>query len=126
MDTALLIVYGSLMTGLHNHKLLEVDGVTKISDISLKSNFKMVSLGSYPALIDSKNKNPINGELYEIPVSLIPALDRLEGHPNFYKREKIETKHGEAYIYILKDMYYATSARVVKNGDWRKFISDKI
>ena len=44
------------------------------------------------------------------------ALDRLEGHPDYYRRQTIATPYGDAFIYVL---VAAPQQRVViASGCW--------
>ena len=84
----------------------------------------MVDLGSFPAML--KGNGEVTGEVYRITPEIMARLDRLEGHPNFYKREIIDIGEGQhAWAYYLSD----SSTRgiredvdgrypVVTNGRW--------
>lgn len=77
-----VFVYGSLKEGFINHRVL--GGAKKVCSARM-GNSVLFSLGAFPALKNTDNTNDIvHGEIYEVPD--FHALDRLEGHPDFYKR----------------------------------------
>ncbi len=60
----------------------------------------MVSLGAYPGII-AGGSTAIVGEVYEVDEATLAELDRLEGHPEFYRRTEIALADGarvEAYV----------------------------
>ena len=82
----LVAVYGSLLSGLHNHPLIKHCRMVGKSTI----RGKMYSLGGFPGLklasnLDVDNRDYIV-EVYEVDDATLGRLDALEGHPNFYRR----------------------------------------
>jgi len=65
-----------------------------------------------------RGKHVTYGELYEVDNEVLEALDRLEGHPRFYRRERTEVLVGnrrvDAWIYL-----YADAARhpLIESGE---------
>lgn len=115
-----VFVYGSLMSGLMNHGCL--GGVPKLRDDSIppSAGFVMVSLGAFPGVIPAHGDlaTAIKGELYEVDDRGLGMLDRLEGHPNFYRREWVTLASGErAQAYVLQR--HRSSCEIVTDGDWR-------
>ena len=101
-----VFVYGSLLKGLGNHIVLcrkgsAFDGVTE----TVEDSFEMVSMGAFPAVFRLPSEHAgvrVRGEVYEVTDAGLRALDRLEGHPRFYKREKIALKDGsKAWAYMM-------------------------
>ncbi len=79
-----VFVYGSLKEGHWNHTVL--GGAKKLSDaISTDEHYRMRYCG-YPVLYED-GRNRVKGELYLVDDTTMERLDRLEGHPTFYKRE---------------------------------------
>lgn len=111
-----VFVYGTLLEGQGNHRLLETS--KKVMDnVTMSLSAKMVSLGHYPALIMTSEINNIKGEVYEVTEEVLCSLDYLEGHPNFYKRHEIN----EIWVYFLSDEYDTKKYTVIEDGDWRRF-----
>jgi gamma-glutamylcyclotransferase (GGCT)/AIG2-like uncharacterized protein YtfP len=111
-------VYGSLLKGLHNHRLLEES--TLLGETQLGLNCKLLDLGSFPGLVKAEQPAVVNMEVYEVTEATMQRLDMLEGHPTFYEREEVDTEYGTAWLYFLhnEDGYYG-AAPVVESGDWR-------
>ena len=118
MPTQLVMVYGSLLEGLHNHSVLNYSGM--VGYHKTDSIYTMISLGGFPGVL-KRGKTSIKGEVYEVDLNTFKALDRLEGHPTFYHRELIDTPYGEAWIYILTDHYQHGIKKEVADGDWREY-----
>jgi len=115
-------VYGSLLKGLGNHRLLETS--TLMGEDLVKLPFQMVSLGSFPGLIPSKKEEDIFIEVYEVTDEVFARLDRLEGYPHFYNRRIIDTAFGEAFVYFL-EKHEAYGAKVfVEPANWRKYVEE--
>jgi gamma-glutamylcyclotransferase (GGCT)/AIG2-like uncharacterized protein YtfP len=111
----LVAVYGSLRKGFHNHYLLE--GSKYIGSCITSPDYKMYSLGSFPAVV--AGDSPILIELYEVSSETLTALDRLEGVPTFYDKDVIETPYGTADIYIYqKPLEYLREEELVETGVW--------
>lgn len=120
-----VFVYGSLMRGFHNHRLLR--GSRFVSWGYTAPEFTMVDLGSYPGVVRG-GTTALRGEVYEVSTDTLAKLDVLEGHPKHYKRETelIETDggHAIAYIYILQHGADRELPPVVEHGDWRLFTKE--
>ncbi|UJF18223.1 gamma-glutamylcyclotransferase [Vibrio sp. SS-MA-C1-2] len=105
MSSNLIMVYGSLKQGFHNHFLLDHDQAEFITTVeSCDSIFNMVSVGLYPAATPDGN-NRLVGELYR--VNDFTELDKLEEHPAVYCREQrlvvdSQGKQHQAWIYIYQ------------------------
>lgn len=80
-----LFVYGTLKKGYANHHVL--DGAKFVCNASMP-NAVLYSLGGFPGLQTTENSNDVvTGEVYEIDEAILKRCDRLEGHPDFYKRQ---------------------------------------
>lgn len=97
-----IAVYGTLKKGESNHILLgdsELLGTGRTLP-----GYYMLDLGHYPAIIPGNHR--IKVEVYEVSESVLARLDRLEGHPSYYKRLEVPIELGEeevlAEIYILQ------------------------
>ena len=100
-----VFVYGSLKEGHSNHHVLR--GAKYIGRDMILGPFEMVSLGYFPGVLDKGAEadiSPIFGEVYEVDREGLAALDLLEGHPDFYCREKMTTENNvRVWMYILQD-----------------------
>lgn len=130
-----VFVYGTLMSGLHNHHL--VKPYLKKSEPGKTVGILFDLPYVYPAIIPGNGT--VYGEVMELRdvCEALKVLDRLEGYHgtggprNLYNRviQEVETSGGEkvlAYLYIwgrpeeLRDL-----GNVVPGGDWRDFKSLK-
>lgn len=93
-----IFVYGTLKRGYHNHYLL--DG--KKGKDAYAYGMEMYEGPGFPFV--KEGDGIIMGELYEVDSNTLDKLDRLEGHPYFYRRKLKEVicegKKQKAYIYI--------------------------
>lgn len=129
---SLVFVYGSLRSGLGNHRCM--GDATLISTAILSpepgQEFRMVSLGTFPALIDTDSETaaPATGEVYGASPEVMANLDSLEGIAHgLYERRRcmvtLEDRHLFAYVYILADS--DTAAPSVEGGDWLKYLAEQ-
>lgn len=104
-----VFVYGSLLRGFGNHRLLKDSKLLGVN--STKKRYKMISLGGFPGVLKARKEElhkkflfkNIIGELYEVDAFTLRALDALEGNGYFYKREVVPLKNNneEAWMYVL-------------------------
>lgn len=117
-----VFVYGSLKRGLGNHHYLSEAGAEFCGFETLSGKFTMVSLGGFPAVCHDSTapRRPMYGQLYAIEPEALIALDALEGHPRWYRREKLRTDQSEtrAWIYLFPDGA-AQRYDTVEDGMWR-------
>src|SRR5262245_17467942 len=110
-------VYGTLMRGERNHRVIQDAEVLGLG--RTEPRFTLYDLGAYPGAVLSGGK-AIVGELYEVTDEILEQLDRLEGHPRFYRRRRIRLAGGlPADVYLLTEHQIA-GRRVIESGDWRK------
>ncbi|USD64979.1 gamma-glutamylcyclotransferase [Vibrio sp. SCSIO 43136] len=108
----LVFVYGTLRQGEPNHHFLE--GCELVAQHRTAPSYALYDLGPYPGLIEGQQE--VNGEIYRISPEVLVRLDHLEDVPYEYRREKIDTPYGEAWIYLYQDKN-ALSERI-DSGDW--------
>lgn len=128
-----VIVYGSLMRGFWNNRLLQNDGATFIGPALFDG--LIYPLGTIPGARLSDKAEAI-GELWEVDDGVLASLDRLEGfyphavHDSLYDRVSVREKNTDstAYVYVInRDM----SARqpipqhtATTPGCWRSYYED--
>jgi gamma-glutamylcyclotransferase (GGCT)/AIG2-like uncharacterized protein YtfP len=121
-------VYGSLLKGLGNHRLLE-DSLL-LGEDTTSPNYTMYDLGSFPGLLNEGN-NTYTVEVYDVDDHTLQRLDWLEGYNaeqperSFYMREVIQTQYGEAYIYFLNEDRVNMMNKVVTDSSWRNYRTKK-
>ncbi|MGO8992060.1 MAG: gamma-glutamylcyclotransferase [Polyangiaceae bacterium] len=120
----LVFVYGSLMRGQGNHRLLERARFVRAAHTS--AAFTLVDLGAYPGLL-AGGTTAVRGEVYVADDETLAALDRLEGHPNFYRRQGIALKSARERVeaYLLPAERYASYPMVV-GGDWQAHLAKEL
>lgn len=129
-----VFVYGSLLSGLGNHPFIV--GGTFLSPAIVPGKFKMIDLGSFPAVFRDDDGCDIIGEVYQVDGATLRRLDRLESNGRFYTRELVECRYpassirgqklseGEGervWVYLLNDpkTWDHTDAPRVANNNWR-------
>lgn len=121
----LVAVYGTLRQGMSNNMLM---GDSKcLGEVQL-AGFEMHPCspsGGFPVIFPvsgSKASNSlITTEVFEVTEELLTGpLDRLEGHPTWYKRELVDTPYGKAWIYVMTDDHYKQYDQIV-SGDFVEF-----
>lgn len=94
----LVFVYGTLKKGYKNHSVLQ--RAKFIGEAQTVDKFTLYKGGNiFPFLFEKsserEHKNIILGELYDVPESMIPALDHFEGVPLLFDRKEIKIKCNE-------------------------------
>ena len=112
-----VFVYGSLLSGFGNHRLLE--GSRLIGHAKTPPGYRMHSLGGFPGVVPTGNA-VVHGEVYEVDAQTLAALDRLEGHPRFYRRRPICLANGAIVDTYLLSQHQVADRPVVATGDWRR------
>jgi len=115
----LVFVYGSLKRGLWNHSYLS--GATFLGETrTLSREFRMESLGSFPAVYKVQRggeRYGIQGELYEVTNKVLEKLDILENNGRFYNRELVKLANGkEAWMYVCLYRWSLKNLKGVKKG----------
>lgn len=83
--------------------------------------FSLLDLGSFPGVVEGGGTS-IVGDVFEIDDRTLMMLDRIESHPDFYKRSEIFILgFGYAWIYILQKRW----GILVKSGDWKKYLEER-
>jgi gamma-glutamylaminecyclotransferase len=114
-----VFVYGTLKSPYWNHRLIEHGGGKFLGVGMTKEKFLLFD-GGIPYVINPPDPTvrlklgryfgQIKGEVYQVDDPTLAALDRLEGHPNGYRREstrcKLLTDEGKVRAYIRAGLYF--------------------
>ncbi|WXX18471.1 hypothetical protein TacPo2_16 [Pantoea bacteriophage TacPo2] len=129
----LVAVYGSLLSGLGNHRVMERARGELLGTGESVINIDMYSLGGFPSisLAHSEHKSTIRVEVYEVDDEGMKPLNMLEGYRgegerNFYNRSLVDIKldNGdvvEAFIYHIDEQ----QSTPVVDGDWREYLTKR-
>lgn len=130
----LVVCYGSLLTGLGNHRVMQLADGELVGKGKLKEACDMWDLGGFPALQLGSKENgtcPVV-EVYRVSDDGMKPLDRLEGHygrghkHNFYDCSPVEVvlENGDvvtALVYHIEREF----ERTVVSGDWRTHLDTR-
>ena len=83
-----VFVYGTLKAGESNHEW-HLSGASFVGKAVTSGQYVMHDNGGFPVCFTQGDK-PVAGEVYEISGQQLLGLDRLEGHPRYFKREEVE------------------------------------
>ena len=125
----LVFVYGTLLRGMGNHRRLT--GAAFLGEFETVERYHMSSprVGGFPKVDPRRLTHVIKGELYLVDGPIRDRLDRLEGHPDFFTRGRVDVvdasgKRVEAEMYFYDRDQFPGDV-VVPGGDWRAFIIDQ-
>ncbi|QDP63165.1 MAG: putative gamma-glutamylcyclotransferase [Prokaryotic dsDNA virus sp.] len=82
-----VFVYGTLKKGFGNHHLL--NKAECLDDRARTQEYYSMTGSGVPFVHHSPKKTMIKGELYKVNKNTLHMLDGLEGHPTWYKRQKV-------------------------------------
>ena len=119
MSKTRVFVYGTLKAGHPNSRALE--DCELLGACYLDGQYRMLDLGWYPAVIQDEavKEQRIFGEVYEVSEDVLYTLDCIEGHPEYYKREKVRTPWKNAWMYFLPCTYKEKGFPTVMDGVWK-------
>jgi len=112
----LVFVYGTLLFGECNHRHLT--GARLIGAATTRPAFRLYDLGPFPGLV-AGGTDAISGEVYAVDEATLATLDRLEGHPRFYRRASLvlaDGAHVETYLLTPEQV---AGHPVIASGNWR-------
>jgi gamma-glutamylaminecyclotransferase len=114
--SVLLFVYGTLLPGETSHARL--DGARALGPARTTPAYDLYDLGPYPALVDG-GATAVVGELFEVPLPMLAALDVYEQVPILFQRARVALDDGRvAQTYVLaRDQ--VRGRRRIRSGDWR-------
>jgi gamma-glutamylaminecyclotransferase len=111
-----VFVYGTLLAGERNHHLLE--GALLVAEAKTGAGFTLYDFGPYPGMV-ACGDHAVLGEVYEVDEPALARMDRLEGHPRFYRRTSIRLDDGstvEAYLLRLEQV---RQLPIIPSASWR-------
>lgn len=118
-----VFVYGTLKSSGSRKGMLMYSADPEIKFLGadkLVGAYQFIDLGAFPGVVLGGKDRTINGEVYEIPGDVLNALDGIEGHPDFYERQKVSTEGGHnVWCYFLPSAY-ADRYPQVAGDEWRR------
>jgi gamma-glutamylaminecyclotransferase len=111
-----VFVYGTLLIGESNHQLIE--GSRFIGPARTVLGYRLFDLGPFPAMI-AEGAGSVAGEVFEVTSAVLEALDRLEGHPEWYQRTTIALADGTSADAYLMRPEQVEGRLSIASGDWR-------
>ena len=111
-----VFVYGTLLAGEPNNRLLV--GARLVVEAQTQPGFQLRDLGAFLGLVRG-GEHAVTGEVYEVDEPTLAALDRLEGHPRFYRRSRIALEGGATVETYLLAPEQVEGLPVIDSGSWR-------
>ena len=113
-----LFTYGTLRKGFSNSHLL--DGAKYVGTAKTLEKYSLYESG-IPFVFKDQSVSHIFGELYRVDELTLTIIDRLEGHPECYRREKVQVVNEEgrnvtAWLYF----YPEKRGKLVKTGRYEQ------
>jgi gamma-glutamylcyclotransferase (GGCT)/AIG2-like uncharacterized protein YtfP len=98
----LLFVYGTLKSGQPaNHHMA---GATFVGPETTTPKYRLFDMGWHPAMVrDDVAGLAVEGEVWDVPATMIPALDEYESVPEGFVRQGIEVTGvaGDVQAYVF-------------------------
>ena len=128
-----VFTYGTLKGGHGNHRLFETAKAKFMGYDSISGPFQMQDMVGFPgvfrpAALDASLTpitTEIKGEVWAMEPEGLSSVDLLEGHPHFYRREKMWTENGlRAWIFLLNPEFlkrrpsFLEGTRTIKHALW--------
>lgn len=99
-----VFVYGTLKSGGKVRGLDQFPGASIVGKATTTyPDYDMVDLGSFPAVL-LKGKKYIQGEVWEVNDQTMLELDMIEGYPDFYNKQIVDTSKGRAFMYFMRSV----------------------
>ncbi|BDA97014.1 hypothetical protein [Pseudomonas phage vB_PaS-HSN4] len=118
-----VFVYGTLLTALYNHCLL--DGAEFIGNAASCERGLMYGACGFPILSCASRADLIAGEMWQLPggeagKEMLNNLDRLEGYPGWYDRSPKNFRiNGESITALVYHQDSLKTLDIVQDGDWK-------
>lgn len=106
-----VFVYGTLKRGFWNHHFLETSAF--LGNAVTLERFALY-VETIPFVVKGQSVSRISGEVYKVEEKQLALLDKLEGHPHWYRREQtpvlLDTQSGterkiEAWVYFFPNSH---------------------
>lgn len=117
-NTVKIIAYGTLMTGERCHSFCR--NASNIQPCTITGT--LYDTGWHYPAFRLEGNTTVHAELMDIPADDLPAMDRLEGYPDFYDRVQVPARLEDgstvnAWVYVRTVV--PEQAKVIPSGDWR-------
>lgn len=110
-----VFVYGTLRKGEVNHNVMGDSpfvGVFRTEPCYTLHNYRW-----FPAMVEG-GSTAVVGEVYEVEARTLWEIDRLEGHPSYYRRQHILLDDGQTVQAYLMPAEGAYGYPTIDSGDW--------
>ena len=114
--TTRVFVYGSLLSGEANHRLLA--RARRVGEARTAPGFALHDLGAYPAMV-AGGARAVAGQVYDVDAKTLARLDVLEGHPRYYRRAAIALADGTSAETYLLTHAQVEGRPLIASGNWR-------
>ena len=97
----------------------QIAHLIKTNEPAQLKSAQMFDLGAFPAIV--RGAGEVTGEVLTVQPKALEIMDRIEGHPTFFKRErvKVETKNGTTTAWTYWAPKGLTIGRcTIDSGDW--------
>ena len=111
-----VFVYGTWLAGERNHYHLE--RARLITESRTQPAFTLYDFGPFPGMV-ATGSHAVIGEVYEVDEPMLAAMDRLEGHPSFYRRTTIQLEDGSAVEAYLLPPEQVSHLPIIATASWR-------
>jgi gamma-glutamylcyclotransferase (GGCT)/AIG2-like uncharacterized protein YtfP len=117
----LIFVYGTLMSGLTNHTVMQ--NPTFRGKAVTKDKYSLYCSG-IPYMSKKNAHTQIQGELYEVDEEDLKRVDILEGHPRFYKRTTIPVINDQNEEVLIEAYICNPPNRAIleETGNYRNYV----
>ena len=114
----LVFVYGTLMRGMANHRQLAGLACQGTAELA---GFALYDLGPFPMAIASGDpQQRLHGELYAVAPAQLQTLDRFEGAPRLYQRQRHRLADGRNVWLYVGQPRQVRHVAVIPAGRWIK------
>jgi gamma-glutamylcyclotransferase (GGCT)/AIG2-like uncharacterized protein YtfP len=114
----LLFCYGTLKQGGRLNKYLTENGAEFKGQAQTGPAFRLYKVNWFPGMVEDPTGLGVNGEVFEIPFTILPLLDKIEAvDTGLFRRQEITLADGRvASTYLFNED--VTGLEEVANGTW--------